>query len=121
VADIDERLLARGRALGQVVVHVKVEVAVAIEVKETNALPPGVVVDACGGSNVGECAVAIVVIQNAWPVAGNKQIKVAVVVVVARGAPLAVARSGDAGLLSDVSKFPVAAAAIDVIRDHACT
>src|SRR4051812_8105600 len=58
--------------------------------------------------DVGESAIAVVVIENAAPVLGNIKIWEAVAIVVADRYTLAVATSGNAGFLGDVGKSPVA-------------
>ena len=67
--------------------------------------------------DVGESAVAVVVIENVAAELGDEEIGKAVVVVIAPDAAEAVAGAGDAGLFGDIGESAVAVVAIEGVAD----
>ncbi len=105
--------LARLGSAGEIEIHVvrdeQVEVAVAVIIQKTASCAPRITVPGNAGlfRHVGECAVAIVVIQDVVSPVSDEQIVVAIVVVVADAASLSPARTSQACFLCDVGERAV--------------
>ena len=104
-----------------IVAHVKIEVAVAVDVAPAAAGGPVRVVQAARpGSHVHEAppavAIGLVVVEDDTPPIGHHEIVETVVVVVADGAAHAEARAGQADRFGDVGERPVAVVPIQLVR-----
>ena len=110
----------------QIVGQVKIQQPVPVVVGESGAGPPAGIGDPRSPAHVLEGAVAQVSVEHIGTHVGDVDVHVAIVVVVSEGAPHAVGRIPDSGLVGDVekgpvppvSKQPVRALAVDEIDVH---
>ena len=98
--------------------HKKVKLAVIVVIEEARGARPASASDASLGGHVSESAIAIVVIEDIFPVAGDKKIRIPVVVVVAHGdrhPVVTAARMGQPRGFRDVCKASVTILAVQAI------
>ena len=98
--------------------HEEIEMAVVVVIEETRGTRPASASDACFCRNISERSVAIIVVQDILPIIRDKQVGIAIVVVVAYGhrySIIAIARIGQPGGLRDVCKASVAILAVQPI------
>jgi hypothetical protein len=89
----------------------EIELAIAVVVDERGARAPVLVADLRLPGDIGEGAVAAVVVERVGTERGDEEVEVAVVVIVADGHAHAVATQADAGALGHVGEAKHAAAA----------
>ena len=96
--------------------------AVAVVVDEGAAIAPGFsgARDTCLFAYVGECSVAVVVIEDVLSVVGDVEIFPPVVVVIADADALAPAGVGEAGFLRDVGESAVVIVVVKMARGRFC-
>ena len=98
----------------------EIDASILVVVEPGGADGPAVDLDAGLLSDIGEVAVAVVVVENHLAVAGDKQVVVAVVVVVGSGDRHRVHVGIEAGLLGHIGEVSVAIVAIEmVVRQRA--
>ena len=99
------------RRPGQIIADVQIQIAIAVVIEESGARSPTRVVNTGHVREIDEMAGALVSQQNVPPDAGDVQIDIAIVVVIARGHPHAVAADIGAAAGGNVLERAVAAIA----------
>src|SRR5262249_16741290 len=109
---------ADAQGIEGVVDDVQVEIAVPVEIAPCQARAPVLAADSTGESDIAECSVAIVAVQNIRTEVGDRQVGETVIIVIAGGTPLAVLIISQATAGRDLGTPPVSQVAIQPIKER---
>src|SRR5215831_6422170 len=98
---------ADGKVPLEVTRHKEIQVAVVVVIDKARTHVPAVGSDAASSRHVGECPVTVIVIEDALPKVGDKQVGETVVIVISDGHTHAVTLPFHAGLFCYVCECPI--------------